>query len=198
MQEFTVTLEKAILLYGKPMVVTKRLALELWNQRNPRLASLIVDDEMMSARFAYEDRDLPSGNDLSELDREPPSADYQWIVPGYKVVNVTDHLVFRQPLPEDIRIVGIDFNLLDSDQEVDEIPPELTCGTRRFKVELGVAWAHGKGFGEWDTRAIRGVEASVNVTPEELYRLALAKFKSEPRANCAGTWLYHWEIDEEA
>lgn len=109
-----ITLEQAIQQYGKPTMISHAEAVEAHNRGDKRLAALIMDDDMYEAFRAFEDEEYRVENDLPKwTGNEPPSEDFQWIDPGYHLVNVLERMLFQKPLPENVRMIQIDFNLLE-------------------------------------------------------------------------------------
>lgn len=108
--EQTIQLEDAIYAFGQPTLLSRQEAVNAFNTRNHGLVCLILDDEMMDKYRAYIDD--PEAYQKG-TDEEPPTEEYQWMVPGWHSVNVLDRYLFPIPLPQNIRIVGIDYSLLE-------------------------------------------------------------------------------------
>ena len=113
--EQVIQLEDAIYQYGRPKLLTSQQAADAFNARNHGLVCLIQDDDMMNDYQAYMDDPEAYRKGTKE---EPPTEEYQWMVPGWHSVNVLDRYLFPFPIPRNVRIEGINFDLLEEECEV--------------------------------------------------------------------------------
>lgn len=116
-QRMEISLEEAISRYGKPVEVEFN---EAWAEcstaelfKKPScVVSLVIDDEMFDNYKAYEDPEFRKEFNIPEWEgEEPPSPEYQWMVPG-GYHGAANYYRFQEPVPSDVKITGIDFNLL--------------------------------------------------------------------------------------
>lgn len=109
-----IQLEDAIKMYGHPKLLTREEAVEAFESGNKGLASLIMDDQMYDNFRSYDDEEYRIENEIPKWSgEEPPSEDFQWMNPGFGIFNVLDRYLFPHPIPDDVRIIGIDFGLLE-------------------------------------------------------------------------------------
>jgi len=86
--EQVIQLEDAIHTFGRPRLLTRQEAVDAFNTRNQGLVCLIEGE------------------------------DSQRMVPGWHSVNVLDRYLFPLPIPNNVRIEGINFDLLEEECEV--------------------------------------------------------------------------------
>lgn len=113
-----ISLEEAISRYGKPVEIEFN---EAWAEcstaelfKKPScVASLIIDDEMFDNFKAYEDPEFRQEFNIPEWAGEkPPSPDYEFMLPGC-FHGAANYYRFSEPIPADIKIVGINYNLFN-------------------------------------------------------------------------------------
>jgi len=108
-----IDLEQAIKEYGQPVEIYADEAKKLVREGDSGVVTLIIDDEMYDKWRAYDDPEFRLQFNMPEhVGDEPPSEIFQWMVPQYSGSGI-NYYKFQKPIPSNIRIVNINFFLID-------------------------------------------------------------------------------------